>query len=600
MQIEEKLETLPTSCGVYLFKDSHGEILYVGKAKNLRTRIRSYFHRSSDSLKIRTMVSKLSDIETIVTDTEKEALILENNLIKKYKPRYNVVFRDDKTYPYLRLSLEDTFPALYIVRRPKKDNSRYFGPFASVQAVKETLRLIYQIFPIRRCHRKRFERDRPCIYYQLGQCLAPCSKNVDPSEYNKIVKEVELFLEGRSQQIINSLKQRMKQEAEKLNFETAARLRDRIEAIEKTLEKQKIVSLELSDRDVFGFFRENEKIEIVILFVRNGRIIGKRNYSLSKVRLSDEESLESFVSQYYHSAGSLPQEIILPKVLPNKRLLEQWLTEKKGKRVRIVCPKKGDKYRLLLMAEENAKVLFQQRAKREALSKPLLEDLKERLHLRKYPYRVEGFDISNIMAKAAVGSMVCFIDGEPYKEGYRRFRIKTVTQIDDYAMMYEILNRHLRRKLQEGNMPDLIVVDGGKGQLNVALRVMKELNIKDLEVIALAKGRKEGKDKVFLPFRKDPINIAQNSPSFHFLQRIRDEAHRFAISYHKVLKRKQDFASPLQSIPGIGPKTAKRLLTFFGSLKEIKEATLDDLKKIPFLSSKKAEAIYEFFKNKQA
>ncbi|RLB08840.1 MAG: excinuclease ABC subunit C [Deltaproteobacteria bacterium] len=600
MQIEEKLETLPTSCGVYLFKDSNGEILYVGKAKNLRTRIRSYFHRSSDSLKIRTMVSKLSDIETIVTDTEKEALILENNLIKKYKPRYNVVFRDDKTYPYLRLSLEDTFPALYIVRRPKKDNSRYFGPFASVQAVKDTQRLIYQIFTIRRCHRKRFERDRPCIYYQLGQCLAPCSKNVDPSEYNKIVKEVELFLEGRSQQIINSLKQRMKQEAEKLNFETAARLRDRIEAIEKTLEKQKIVSLELSDRDVFGFFRENEKIEIVILFVRNGRIIGKRNYSLSKVRLSDEESLESFVSQYYHSAGSLPQEIILPKVLPNKRLLEQWLTEKKGKRVRIVCPKKGDKYRLLLMAEENAKVLFQQRAKREALSKPLLEDLKERLHLRKYPYRVEGFDISNIMAKAAVGSMVCFIDGEPYKEGYRRFRIKTVTQIDDYAMMYEILNRHLRRKLQEGNMPDLIVVDGGKGQLNVALRVMKELNIKDLEVIALAKGRKEGKDKVFLPFRKDPINIAQNSPSFHFLQRIRDEAHRFAISYHKVLKRKQDFASPLQSIPGIGPKTAKRLLTYFGSLKEIKEATLDDLKKIPFLSSKKAEAIYEFFKNKQA
>jgi excinuclease ABC subunit C len=600
--LSEKAAQLPVNPGVYLMKDHQGSVIYVGKAKSLRNRVRSYFQRFQDvSQKTRLMVSKIADIETIVTQTEKDALILENSLIKKYRPRFNVLFRDDKEYPYLKLSTNEPYPNLTIVRKPKKDGSLYFGPFASSQAVRETLKVLHKIFPIRKCSGKHLKKTRPCMYYQLGQCFAPCCQNVNHYEYRRIVKDVQLFLQGRGSEIIQQLKKKMEHEAQNLNFELAAQIRDQFTAIEKTLEKQSIVYLDFVDRDVFSFYREGLRMGITALFVRSGRMIGSRNFFLKKLQLTDEEILSSFISQYYHQGELIPHEVIVPRVLGDRGVLEEWLREKKGGSIKVINPKRGKKKELLKMATQNAEIMFSKNQTADRDSESILKQLQERLHLKNYPSRIQCFDISNIAGTSAVGSMAAFEDATPLKEGYRRFRIKTVQQPDDYAMMHEVLTRHLDRVKREGTLPDLIIIDGGKGQLGVLLKALRDNDITAVDAVALAKGKQGGKvkkkaeEKVFIPHRKNPVIFPKQSRALFLLQRIRDEAHRFAISYHKTLKKKKDFTSIMESVPGIGTKTVKAVLKHFGSIEKARQATREELANVPSVTKNRAGILYSFF-----
>ena len=594
---------IPTNPGVYLMKDRRGSVIYVGKAKVLRSRVRSYFQRLQDATpKTQLMVSKIAAIETIVTPTEKDALILENNLIKKYRPRYNVVFRDDKEYPYLRLAAGELYPNLTIVRRPKKDGSAYFGPFASVQALRETLKAINAIFPLRKCSGKRFEKKRPCIYHQLGQCPAPCCHMVEPAQYQKTVLDVKLFLQGRSSEVLAGLRKRMDEAAGELNFELAAQLRDRITAIETTLEKTTLVNLDFIDRDVFAFCREDTQMAVTVMFVRTGRMMGSRNMMLRKIQIEDDQAISSFISQYYTAGEYIPQEVIVPLQFEEMDVLEEFLREQKGGQVTLTWPRRGPKMDLLRMATQNAELFFKRNRETEKKDEDLLKDLQERLHLHRYPARICCFDISNIQGTSAVGSMVYFEDGKAAKEGYRRFRIRGVHRPDDYAMMHEVLTRYLAKAKEHESLPDLIMVDGGKGQLGVLGQAFLDTGVTTVEAAALAKGRLDEKtnekenDKVFLPHRKNPVVFPRQAQTLYLLQRIRDEAHRFAITYHKTLKKKSDFTSALETVPGLGKKTSREVLKQFGSLEAARCATMDELLQVPGMTRPRAEGLYDFLK----
>ncbi len=601
----EKLTHLPALPGVYLMKDRMGVVLYVGKAKNLKHRVRSYFHRPQEQrYKTHVLVSKIADLETIVTNTEKDALILENNLIKKYRPRFNVNLRDDKNYPYLRLSLDEPYPCLTIARQARRDGAQYFGPFASAAAVRETLKLINQIFPLRKCRGKCREKKRPCIYYQLGQCPAPCCGRAEENQYRESVRDVQLFLQGRGREIIASLRKRMELESQALRFEQAARIRDRINALAETLERQTVISLDFADRDVFAWHREEDQMEMVVLFVRCGRLSGSRSYTLHNLSMTDEEALASFLTQFYDTGKFIPQEIIIPIPLPDKELVQDWLHEISGRTVPIVTVTQGPRYELLKMAQQNARLLF---TRKPAAAQPdhhtLLALLQKKLSLKNFPASIECVDVSNISGASAVGATVRFEQGEPHRESYRRFRIKTVQQADDYAMMYEVLMRHLSRLQAEQRMPDLLMVDGGKGQLSVLLRALQDAGIQTVDAIALAKGRATARnipeDKLFVPHRKHPLLLGPRSAILLFLQRIRDEAHRCAVAYHQQLKGAQDLRSPLVGIKGIGKITARRVLQHFGSLEHLQAATQQQLAMLSFLNKNQAERIYQFFHAQQ-
>ncbi len=602
----ERAKQFPSEPGVYLMKDSNENVLYVGKAKALKKRVVSYFQKQYDTeRKTAVMVSKIFDIEIIITATEKEALILENNLIKKYRPRFNVIFRDDKEYPYLRLSVSEPFPNLTIARKPKKDGNMYFGPFASAQAVRETLRVIKKLFPLRKCSSKKMNNKRPCVYHQLGQCFAPCSVRVKKEDYRQVVQDVQLFLQGRKTEIIPEMKKRMEKASTDLDFELAAQLRDRISGIEKTLEKQSIVHNDFTDRDVFSYFSEGGQTGITALFLRTGRMTGSRSFFVKKLLLTDEEIMSSFISQYYQQGEFIPDEVVSPFDYKEKNLLEEWLKEKKGSSVKIIMPKQGAKKKLLDMAGNNARIMFQKNRLQDRSMESILKELEEKLHLKKYPARIECFDISNIMGTSAVGSMVVFENGKPLKQGYRKFKIKNISRPNDYAMMNEVLSRHLKQIKKGAPMPDLILVDGGKGQLGILLKVLQEQNGLEINAAALAKGRpdkKSGKkedDKLFIPNRKNPVLFQKGSRVLFLLQQLRDEAHRFAVSYHKTLKRNRDFTSEIEDIPGIGSKTIFAVLKYFGSVKSAKKATLPELERVPFVTKKRAEDIYWFFKSEK-
>ena len=605
MNVENKVQLLPESPGVYLLKDPKGVVIYVGKAKNLRNRVRSYFQRVDErDAKTRTLMSKITDVDYLVTESEKEALILENNLIKKHKPRYNVKIKDDKNYICLRLTLEEPFPKLMIVRRIKKDRSLYFGPFPSALAVRNTLKLIHKLFPLRSCKDAKFKnRARPCINYQMERCLAPCVEKVDSRTYGEIVKEVRLFLQGKGKELIRILKGRMREKSDLLDFEGAARIRDQIHSIQKVIEKQHIVSKGFLDQDVLAFHR-NGGIGVQTLFVRNGMLLGGRFFSISPQKWPDEEIISSFINQFYREGKFIPQEILLPFSLQDHELIEQWLTEKKGSKVKLVVPKRGGRLHLVRMAMDNAEKALLSRTGLEADPEQILRELQERLRLNRSPRTIEAFDISDIKGGAAVGSMVVFEGGEPLKSKYRRFRIRSSVGADDYGKMYEILIRRYQRALQEGELPDLVMVDGGKGQMNVALGVLKELGIDGIDVIGLAKDRVQGGhapslerkgERIFLPKRKEPISLTRTSPALHLLQQIRDESHRFAIAYHKKLRRKGDFHSLLDEIPGIGSERKKNLLRHFKSLKKVREASLEELESIPKMNRKAAQEVFSFF-----
>ena len=602
--LAQQLEAVQARPGVYLLKDQHGKVIYVGKANNLRSRVRTYFRGGDERSQVRFLMQRVVGLETLVTANDKEALILENNLIKQYKPRYNIRLKDDKSYVSVKVTLQDAWPRILVTRKIVKDGGRYFGPYASAYSVRETLDTIRKVIPLRTCSDGVFRnRSRPCIEYQIKRCLGPCCLPIDPEAYQRHVREAMLLLEGKSQQLVRQLEGDMQRAAEELRYEDAARLRDRIRAIERTQERQQVVSHWGDDQDVFGLYREGGFIEVQVLFVRQGKLTGNQAYSFADFEFADEEVLEAVLTQFYQGDRYVPDEILVPVDLEDRDVRAEYLSDRKGKHVDILRPQRGDKVRLLEMAAENAQQSFRERQDAGRNRERMSEELQRRLHLRNAPKRIECFDISNIQGRLAVGSMVTFDEGEPDKNRYRRFRIKTVPGADDFRMMYEVLKRRFGRAKEEASYPDLLVVDGGKGQLNVALEVLRELEISEVDAVGLAKMRVERapqsadvvrtEERVFLPGRKNPVVLKRNSNALFLLQRVRDEAHRFAITYHRQLRRRERLRSMLDSIPGVGPTRRKRLLREFGSVRRIGQASLEDLVRVPGISRALAAYIKE-------
>ncbi len=593
---ENLQEILPTGPGVYLFKDDKGRTIYVGKAKNLKKRVLTYLKPPQElSHKTGLMMRRAAGLDFILTSSEKEALILESTLIKKFLPRYNIVLRDDSQYPCLRLSLEDTYPRLSIARKIKKDGAKYFGPFSSAGSVRQTLKVIDRVFQLRKCKGRDVpERSRPCLNFQMGRCMGPCAGKVTKKEYGEIVKQVILFLEGKNRELITELKKRMDQASESLEFEKAARIRDQIRAIEKTIEKQHVVFTRMEDQDIIGLSQRSGIAQIVVLMIRKGYLLGSRDYAISTKKENSSEVMEAFLKQYYFRETFVPREILISHPISDTSAIEEWLSEHGGLKVSIHCPQRGEKKNLIEIAISNAVNLLE---KREIKKENELTEMMQRvLRLKNPPRHVEGLDISNLQGNQAVGTIVSFVDGMPMKSGYRNYRIKTVEGIDDYAMMGELITR----RLNKGRLPDLFVIDGGKGQLAVVKRALD--NFKDTdppEIVAIAKAdpkRGEVNDKIFIVGRKNPLALASDNPVLLFLMKVRDEAHRRAIRYHKNLRKKQMTDSLLTQIPGVGKKRQRILLTHFKGVNGIKKATEEELANIPGISGPVAKSIVQFFK----
>jgi excinuclease ABC subunit C len=579
----EQLKALPAKPGVYLFKDKESKVIYVGKAANLNSRVRSYFGAPSNlSFKVQRLVSKIEDFEFIVTSSEQEALILECNMIKKYTPRYNVRLKDNKTFPYLKIDINEDWPGVYITRRVQKDGARYFGPFTSAGSVRKTLRLIKKIFPFRSCNKIINGKDkRPCLDYYIRRCLGPCIGAVEKREYDDVINQVILFLQGKQELILRELNTKMKSAAQQLQFEKAALLRDQIKAIEKVIEGQRIATTLQGEKDIIALAQNKNQAYVELFSVRNNKLIGQDHFIMEGIQgESPEQIMTSFVKQYYASSSYIPPLILLQYPVDEPAVLSGWLEQQRGSRVDLQVPRRGAKKKLVDTAAENAaqglELARAKEMKAELISSGLRE-LKNRLRLPRMPRRIECYDVSNIQGSLAVGSMVVLEKGWPKPAHYRRFRIKTVAGADDYAMIQETLRRRFKRGLAgQGTwaiIPDLVLIDGGKGQLNTALELRQELGLDSIPMVSLAKENEE----VFIPGDPKPVNIAKDSPALHILQRARDEAHRFAISYHRRLRNKEGIISALDGIPGVGPKRKKALLKKFGSIEAIKEASSEEL-----------------------
>jgi excinuclease ABC subunit C len=583
-ELQSKLDHLPEQPGVYLMKSARGEILYIGKARVLADRVRSYFQKGGDHTpKTALMLSQMTDLETIVTRSELEALILESNLVKRHRPRFNVVLRDDKQYPYLRLPIKENFPRLSIVRRVQKDGALYYGPYTPAGALRETLKVIRKVFPLATCEIEiDGTAERPCIEFELKRCMAPCVGNQTRDQYHQIVKQVRQFLEGRDRELLEGLRAEMQAAADREEFEEAARLRDRIFKIERTLEKQRVAQTASTEQDVIGLARQDTAqgtaVDLQMLFVRGGLLIGRKDFFWPKAAdASDEELVRSAIEQFYNKEILPPKELLVPTPLSEAGLLEAWLSEKKGETVRIIAPERGAKHQLLLLAEENAAAAVADHLRNEETDRQASEELKRLLRLDRAPRRIEGFDISNTMGTQSVASMVVWEDGQAKKSDYRKFRIKTVEGANDFASIQEVVMRRYGESL-DLPLPDLILIDGGLGQLAAALDGLRKVGHADLPVIGLAKARGEKEERIFLAGRKNPIILHPSSPATHLVQRIRDEAHRFAITYHRQLRGRTMVASRLDAIPGIGEARRKSLLRRFGSLEKIAEATGEQLR----------------------
>ncbi len=596
-RLEEAAEKFPPEPGVYLFKDEVGRVLYVGKAQSLRVRIRSYFRGGDGRASIRFLLQRARSLEFIVTDTEQEAYILENNLIKKHRPRYNVVFKDDKTYVNLRLNVDHPFPRLTVVRRPRRDGAIYFGPFASAGSVRQTLRTIGRIFPLRTCTDADFaSRTRPCLYYYIKRCPAPCVGKIDAQEYSETVRRVTMFLKGRGDELVKTLRDTMERQSAERRYEEAARTRDQVFAIQRVVERQRITSPQRSERDAFAAYRRGERLVIQLLAVRGGEVQDGETFAFGSALEATREHLASFINQYYQSRASIPDEILVSEEIPERDALETLLSERAKRSVEIVVPKRGERATLIELAKKNARIAFEEGRTGER-NRALLEDLREILSLEHYPRRIECFDISNIQGTKAVGSGVVFVDGEPAKGLYRRYRIRTVTGSDDTGMMREVLERRVTRGVKEGDLPDLLIVDGGRGQLNVALDVLKRLGADTVAAIGIAKVRNDqhrkirGQERIHLPSLEEPLLLDQQSQALYLLERVRDEAHRFAIGYHRTLRSRAMGESKLDGIPGVGAVLKQRLLAEFGSVERIRKAPLEALAAVPGLSPRKARAV---------
>jgi len=590
-------------------KDNNGKVIYVGKAANLKKRLASYFVRKTHpDLKTGILVKKISSFDTIVTASEKEALILESTLIKRYKARYNVILKDDKRYPSIRLAVKNDYPCLQIVRKVKNDDALYFGPFSSPGAVRHTLKLINKTFKLRKCISEQVKpRSRPCLNYQMGLCLAPCCYDVDKKVYNKIVNEVRMFLNGQIHELVKTLKDEMLAAARAEEFETAAKIRDKIFALEKTVEKQIVVTTDFVDRDVIGMTRNDMYTVIDLLLIRKGFLQGVRHFAFKDTISSEHEVLDSFIKQYYRNADYVPKEILLPVALLDAAVYKDWLSGMKGSKVNLLVPKRGNKIRLLNMARENAESRLQKMVDELSAQTDLLSKLQKKLRLQQLPQRIECFDNSGMMGKNLVAGMVVYVDGKPHKKAYRRFTIKSVDLQDDYACMNEALERRFKENRHTSELPQLLIVDGGKGQLNIAVNVLERLNLKNaFDVIGIAKKdvqKKEPQDKIFKPGRVNPVNFGMDIELLYFLQRIRDEAHRYAITFHRKKRTKTALRSNLDDIAGIGKKRKAALLKKFSSLKKLSQAPVDEIADVPGMNQKMAQsvqkALNDFYQSKK-
>ena len=588
----------PGSPGCYIMQDAKGRPIYVGKAKNLRARLRNYVNASDSRYSVKFLMRRVARIDFLVTATEKEALLLENSLIKQYHPRYNVRLRDDKTFISLRFDPREEFPRLTVVRRFKKDGARYFGPYHDAASVRQTLREIQRLFPLRTCSdHVLHNRSRPCLYYQMKQCLAPCAGYVNREAYHEIAEQAVMVLDGRSAELEKTLLEKIGRHAEALEYEAAAVLRDRLYALRRTMEKQRTVILAgAEDRDVFGLYSEGRFTEIQILFYRGGKMLGGRGYSFEYREMPDDELLSSFLLQFYAQAQIIPSEILLPLALEDADTLAGILSEERGGRVSVLCPQRGEKRALIDLAQRNAKNGFAEKRLADKAVRDTLEQIRRILNLPRSPERIECFDVSTIQGESTVAAMVVFENGLPAKGRYRRFSMRGVTGQDDFASLREALMRRYTRAIAENDLPDLLLIDGGKGQLNVAGAVLKDLGIEDLPHAGIAKARAGesgagAAERFFLPGRMNPVIPPQSGPVVHLLARIRDEAHRFAIGFHRQRRTKAGLASVLTEIPGIGPAKARTLLNRLGSVAKIRETPVEAIAALPGFNPGLAEAV---------
>jgi excinuclease ABC subunit C len=587
--LHEKVMGLPDAPGVYLFRDKRGRVLYIGKALSLKKRVNSYFGESSggpERLQIAPMVEQIADLEFILTENELEALILESNLIKTHKPRYNIVLKDDKHYPFLKLDTNDSFPWVQVVRRIKDDGALYYGPYVPSTAMWDVLALVNKTIPLRKC--RSIEGRKLCLEYHLGRCLGPCEGLIGQKEYGELVEQARLLLEGKDRELTKRLEQRMHQVAEALEFEQAAKYRDQIASLRQVFERQKVISPRGEDQDVFGLAQEGGEAQVQLFLIRRGRLIGRETFTFQLGAETASSLLTSLIKQFYLGSRDIPREILLSHPLEDAPLIEAWLTSRANRRVELLVPKRGRKARLVQMALKNAEGALALSLRSSQSREQALKELQEVLGLPAPPRRIEAYDISNISGTLAVGSQVVWEDGKAKKSAYKRYKIKTVEGPDDFAMMAEVLRRRLQR-VQEMPLPDLTLLDGGRGQLNAALAVARELGHDSLQMVSLAKEE----ELVFHPARPKPIALPERSRARQLLQQIRDESHRFAVSYHRKLRGKSALHSLLDEIPGIGDRRRRALLNRFGSLRVLREASIEELRQAAGISESLATTIHD-------
>jgi excinuclease ABC subunit C len=586
-------------------KDTEGNILYVGKAADLRQRVRSYFGTGQKlSYKLQRLISRVSELDFFVTGSEQEALILELNLIKRHHPRYNVRLKDDKTFPYLKIDMNEEWPRPYITRRVQENGGRYFGPFASAKSVRQTLKMIKGIFPFRSCSKAITGSDpRACLEYHISHCLAPCIGKVSRQEYAEVIRRVVLFLEGKQEAVVEELESKMQKAAEALDFEKAALFRDQIRAVERVIEGQKIATTVKGEQDVIAFAQDRDQAYVQVFFIRGGKLIGRESFVLRGTSFEEpRQIMANFIKQFYDSAPHIPPLLLLQYPLEDLTVINNWLQSKRGGRVRIQVPRRGSKKELVEIVAENARQGLEQLKIKQLASPAVLTaamaEIERELNLPRLPSRMEGYDISNIQGTAAVGSMVVFDKGKPKPADYRRFRIKTVSGADDYAMLQEVLRRRFKRGLKGEVsatdtwmiLPDLVLIDGGKGQLNAALSAMREMGVESVPVAGLAKEN----EQIFIPQKADPVILPRSSRGLQLLQRLRDESHRFALGYHQKIRKREALASTLDAIPGVGPRRKQSLLKQFGSVRAIREASVEELASTKGVSRNLAQKMKEY------
>lgn len=617
--IQEELKKLPQKPGVYIMKDENEKIIYVGKAINLRNRVRQYFQESAGKMiKVQNMVNRIQSFEYIVVDSEMEALILENNLIKENRPKYNILLKDDKTYPYIKITINEMYPRIFITRKVIKDKAKYFGPYTNVGDINKTVALIYELWKVRRCS-KKFPRDlnkgRPCLYYHMNQCEGPCNELVSAEEYNKMIQEIIQFLNGKYDSVISSLTKKMQEAAEEMDFEKAAEIRDKINAVKSLSETQKIDMANTEDQDYIAFARAEDEALAQVFFIRSGKMTGREHFMISGVLgMEREEVMAAFVKQFYTETSYIPKEIIIDTEIEDKEIISRWLSELKGSSVTFTVPQKGNKHKLVNLAYKNAVLTLEQfgeQIKRDGeRTKGAIAEIEEALGIDIKINRIEAYDISNIQGYESVGSMIVFEGGKPKRSDYRKFKIKTVLGPNDYASMEEVIYRRFNRYKMEtenskkaseagkfSSLPDIIFIDGGKGQVNAAIKALNDLHMK-VEVCGMVKDDRHRTRGLY--YKGEEIYLPYTGEGFKLITRIQDEVHRFAIEYHRKLRQKAQVKSVLDDIEGIGPTRRKELLKHFGSVEKIMEADKSELAKVDGMNIKAAESVYSFFRSRSS